>query len=391
MRCLRDSTVAAVMVVALALCGHAQKARGAAAVNPPLFAFWYEDWRPDTWAKLQPANVIVGVPPQAVAEIHAHGGRALRYVTFYQARLGTEFVRDQSDLENVGFRTSSGFLSSAFGGRDNYVLCSNSSELRRRVLAYVEKTLQKEGYDGLFVDNAYLTPARDEVCDAKHRHSSPGLKGGAAYIDLMAEVRATAKELKPGAMIVSNPGNPQEADQLRSAKQTLWDVSDYVMWESYGFSSLLGSGHDRWANTLQQSRKWASSSRAPQILALSYPRNFAEALHSFAVARLFGFAYAANLGERDFQREQEGGHFGVFLQRLPLELGNPRDAWKEAQRGILHRNFDHGEIFLNVGTVPAELSISHSGTLYSDTAATSVRAGAKITLAANGTVAVLNR
>jgi len=358
----------------------------------PQFAFWYEEWQGNTWNKLQPANVIIGVPPKAVADVHAHGGRALAYVTFYQSVLGREFLHDRTDLEIVGFHTPDGFLPSAFGGKDNYVLCSNSVELRRRILAYLDRTIGAEGYDGLFVDNTYIDPAAGLVCDAKHAHATAGSKGGPAYIDLMSEVYAAVKKRNPAAIIITNPGNPRWANQLQAGKKTLWDVSDYVLWESYGYSSLLGSGHDRWQATIAQSKDLSSSPRAQKVLALAYPRDAKEALYSFVIARAFGFMFAANLGESDYQSTRDGGHFGIFLHDLPVALGAPESAsYQQGSPGVLTQRFSRGEVAANTGSGPWSFKVSRNSVLYSPAGRSEVNAGKQVTVSPGTAVVLLFR
>ena len=363
-------------------------AQAAGKSSPPLFAFWYEDWRPDSWAKLQPANVIIGVPPKAVDEIHAHGGRALAYVTFYQSKFGTVFLRDRADLENVGFRTSEGFLPSAFGGKDNFVLCSNSTELARRVLAYVDQTLGRDHFDGLFIDNAYLPPAADDICDAKHQHIVPGARGGSAYVHLLSLITEAAH--RRNATIIVNAGNPRVADGLKIEKQSLWDVADYIVWESYGYSSHVGGDHDRWPATIAQSMALASSPHARQVLALSYPRDRAEALFSFALARAFGFAYSANLGEADLKSEREGGHFGVFLHELPTDLGAAESALQAVQGAtVLERRFNNGDVVVNTGSKTWSFKARESGTVYDFSHRSPVRSGTRVEVPARSAVVLV--
>jgi len=365
---------------------------GSPGAGTPQFAFWYEDWHDNTWDKLQPANVIIGIPPKAVADIHAHGGRALVYVTFYQAVLGREFVHDRPDLEIVGFHTGDGFLASAFGGKDNYVLCSNGRELRQRILAYLDRTIGTEGYDGVFVDNSYLPPAANLVCDAKHEHVAPGSKGGPAYIDLLSQVYAAVKKRNPAAIIVTNPGNPNWADQLRSGNQTLWEVSDFVLWESYGYTSLLGSGHDRWQATIAQSKDVSPSPHAQKLVALAYPRDPKEALYSFVMARIYGFAFAANLGESDYQSSRDGGHFGVFLHDLPVALGAPEPAANQPRSsGVLTRRFSQGEVAANTGSESWSFKVSRNSVLYSPAGRSEVKAGQQVAVAPGTAVALLFR
>lgn len=368
-----------------------QPAPASGSAETPQFAFWYEDWQSNTWDKLQPANVIIGVPPKAVADIHAHGGRALAYVTFYQAVLGREFIHDAADLEVVGFHIASGFLPSAFGGKDNYVLCSNSALLRQRILAYLDRTLGAEGYDGLFVDNSYIAPAAGLVCDAKHQHVTPGSKGGPAYIDLMSEVYAAVKKRNRAAIVITNPGNPRWADQLQAANKTLWDVSDFVLWESYGYSSQLGKEHDRWQATIAQSKNVSSSPHGQKLLALAYPRDPKEALYSFAIAQTFGFRFAANLGESDYQGTRDGGHFGIFLNDLPVALGVPVSVSQQPVANVMTRQFSQGEIAVNTGSAPWSFKVSRNSVLYSPTGQSEVATGREVTVSPGTAVALMFR
>ena len=391
---MRNSWARVTLVTLLLLFALAAPAAGPQAApgkTMPQFAFWYEDWQGNTRDKLQPANVIIGVPPKAVADIHARGGRALAYVTFYQAVLGREFIHDRADLEVVGFHTADGFLPSAFGGKDNYVLCSNSVVLRQRIMAYLDRTIGTEKYDGLFVDNSYIAPAAGLVCDAKHEHVTRGSKGGPAYIDLMSEVYTAVKKRNPAAIIMTNPGNPRWADQLHAGNKTLWDVSDFVLWESYGYSSLLGSQHDRWQATLAQSKELAASTHARELLALAYPRDPKEALYSFAIAQTFGFMFAANLGESDYQGTREGGHFGIFLHDLPTALGMPLSASQQPSAGVMTRQFSQGEIAVNTGSETWSLKVSRNSVLCSPTGRSEVTAGRLVTVSPGTAVALLFR
>ena len=347
----------------------------AAENQAPQFAFWYEDWKADTWQRLQPANVLVGVPPNAVADIHSHGGKALAYVTFYQSPFGRDFLKDESDLQNVGFYSDGSFLKSVFGA-DRYVLCSNSAELRRRILAYLDVVLNSQHYDGLFVDNTYLAPATKLVCSAKHAHVGSGETGAAAYIDLLQAVYAQVKKRNPQAIVMTNPGNPAYADQLRNGNKTLWDFSDYVLWESFDYTSHSGSAHDAFTSALKQSSSVGSHSA--KIVALAYPRSPEEALSSFAFARALGYRYAANIGERQKESpDASGGHFGIFLAGLPTDLGEPLSAPSE-RNGLLFREFSGGEVAVNSSSAVQRFPVSKSGTLRLGSATRSVKTGEKV-------------
>lgn len=363
--------IAFVLVAQFAL---AQNASSSDATNQR-FAFWYAPWTSDTWQKLQPANVFVGVPPNAVADIHQHGGKALKYVTYYQNLVGRDFLKTKADLDNVGFHTPNGYLLSPFGGKDLYVLCPNSAELHREVMASLDRILGTEGYDGLFVDNGYLLPTADMVCDAKHDHVKPGQQAGPAYIDLMTEVYASVKKHKPDSIVIVNPGNPGLADHLRDGNKRLWDVADYVLWESYAYSSMPGDKHD--------ARNVALTTETPvpvsKVLALSFPKDDAEALNSYALARIKGYHFAANLGEDQKGQDVAGGHYGIFLADLPVGIGEPTSSMSK-HGDLLSRDFQHGKIIFNSGSQPVREKAESSGTLQKGTEKTSVRAGSSFTL-----------
>jgi hypothetical protein len=322
------------------------------------FAFWYDPWQPDvTLKKLGRAGVLIGVPPRAVAEIHKSGRRALQYLTYYQSQFSTAFLNDRNDLLHVAFQVNGVFEKSAFGGKDNYVLCPNSVELKARALRYLDSTI-KQGFDGYFVDNTFLQPAAHQICTANHQHVSANVQGGRAYVDLLTEVREKIKRQSPFAIIVSNPGDPSWASDIASGQPSLWDVSDYVVWESYGYSSYNGQRHDRWKRTLELSFKYSMvPDKARKILALSYPRNIIEARFAFAVARIFGFQWTANLGDRDENTDKEEGHSGAFLNDIPFDTGEPLGRPPDHSTLLLHRRFTNGEIFANAGTVSQPISV----------------------------------
>ncbi|HKD78891.1 MAG TPA: hypothetical protein VKH81_04310 [Candidatus Angelobacter sp.] len=329
------------------------------------FAFWYEPWQPGaTIRKLEPANVIIGVPLNALPEIHKAGKRGLQYVTYYQSGFGTEFLKNDADLNNVGFKSSKAYDQSAFGGRDNYVLCPNSIELRARITRFLDASL-KAGVDGYFIDNTFLDPPAHEVCNAPHSHIKQDTLGGRAYVDLLAAVRERMRQQNPRAILIANPGSPAWSDKIAEGKPSLWDVSDYVVWESYGYTSHAGWQHNRWKETIEQSFLYsASADKAPKLLALSYPKSAEEAQFAFSVAKVFGFAWAANLGENQEGKNQDGGHFGLFLKLTPADLGDPVNSLTERSSRLLHRKFTHGEIFVNVGQSTEQISITSEAIVY---------------------------
>jgi hypothetical protein len=340
------------------------------------FAFWYEPWQPDiTLKKLQPANAIVGVPATAIPEIHKNGGRALQYVTYYQTHFKTAFLNDRNDLANVGFQVNGQFLKSAFGGEDNYVLCPNSVEVKARVLRFLDSTL-KQGFDGYFVDNTFLQPASQEVCTANHEHIKQAVQGGRAYLDLLAAVRAKIKQQNASAILISNPGSPPWADHIASGQPSLWDISDYVVWESYGYTSSSDVKHDRWKQTIELSFNYsAMPDKAKKVLALSYPRNAAEARFAFAIARIFGFQWTANLGEKDANTAKEGGHFGTFFNETPYAVGEPVGQLPTEGAVLLHRAFTNGEIFANTSATSQRISLARGAkVLLGDAPAQEIRA-----------------
>jgi hypothetical protein len=356
------------------------------------FSFWYEPWQTGvTINKLQDANIIIGVPPAALSEIHQAGKRGLQYVTYYQTGFKTAFLKDGDDLSNVGFNAGSGFEKSAFGGKDNYVLCPNSVELKARVLRYLDGSM-KEGVDGYFIDNSFIDPSAHEVCVAPHSHIQSGAQGGRAYVALLSAVREKMKQQNPSAILITNPGSPVWSDKIDDGTPSLWDVSDYVLWESYGYTSHSGPRHDRWKQTLEQSFVYAAApNKARKVLALSYPQTISEARFAYAVAKIFGFTWTANLGEKQQGKNEDGGHFGVFLNQFPFELGDPVSSLPDKSSRLLHRTFSRGEVFVNTGMESERIPIAKGATIYAGDSAPEKGASAQLTLPSMTAVFVLNQ
>lgn len=320
------------------------------------FSFWYEQWKPETTLKkLERANVLVGVPATAVPEIRKSGRHALQYVTYYQGRFHTMFLKDMQDLPNVGFKVGDQFVKSTYGGENNYVLCPNSVELRNRALAQVSDNV-KQGYDGYFIDNTFLDPPAHAVCTAPHQHLEKGVQGGKAYVELVSAISQKLKQQNPKAVVLVNPGNPAWISVLAPGKPSLWDIADYVLWEGYGFTLARGPQHDDWQHCLRVTRSLTPQMSA-KVVALSYPVNVAEARLSFAVARIFGLQWTANLGEVDQNSAKAGGHFGVFMNDVPFEIGEPVGPLPDRGATLLHRTFTHGEIFANMGPATETISL----------------------------------
>lgn len=330
------------------------------------FAFWYEPWKgSETFNKLAKADFVVGVAPEDIGSIHQLGSHALRYVTFYQAQFNTAFLKDQADLANVGFWNDNAFLPSAFGGTNNYVLCDNSKLMHERAIAFVDESLRKDQFDGLFIDNAYLTPAAVRYCSSKnHFHTQPGMRGDDSWLELLSEVRKEVKSISPSALMITNPGDPKNANQLGTGKYSIWDLSDYVLWESYGYSSYRDEKHDRWQETILSSFELPEADRR-KILALSYPLNRSEALYSFAVAKIFGFEWTANLGEVDATTGKDGGHFGPFLPDIPFQLGSSKGPIQGTKNSSsIARAFAKGRAIANISASQIEVEVPGNTRVY---------------------------
>jgi hypothetical protein len=354
----------------------------------PRFAFWYEPWKgSDTFNKVAKAGYVVGVSPGDVSSVHQLGSRALRYVTFYQAQFGSAFLKDQADLANVGFLSDNAFLPSAFGRTNNYVLCDNSEVMHKRALAFVDETLQKEQFDGLFVDNTYLSPAALRYCSSKsHFHTQPGMRGDDSWLELLSEVRKEVKTLSPSALIITNPGNPNTANRLGTGKYSLWNLSDYILWESYGYTSYRDKRHDHWQEAIASSFALPEAERR-KILALSYPLSGSEALYSFAVARIFGFEWTANLGERDTTTEKDGGHFGAFLSDIPFQLGPSKGPIEGSRNSaFIARAFEKGRAIANISAFPTEVEVPGISRVYVGDRVSEYVRSTKITLSPGGAV-----
>lgn len=255
----------------------------------PTFAFWYSPWDPKvTPAAIKPADVVIGVDASKVATAHALGKRVMQYQTYYQAQPDSPLLNSQADLANVGFEINHEFVINIFGTPTNsYVLCPNSVALHQRVQQALQQAITA-GYDGLFVDNTFFDPPAHLVCDGTHAHLDPAAEGGRAYLTLMAEVRKTLKAHNPSAILITNPGNPAWLDHIATGSPTLWDISDYVLWEGWGYTAE--AQHDRWADYIPATNEMitAHPDRIPQLVMLSYVHSVTEARFAFATARFLG-------------------------------------------------------------------------------------------------------
>ncbi len=360
-----------------AMPAHSEQLAGQQVAHPK-FAFWYEPWKEQTtFEKLARPQVVIGLAPSEVKSAQHSGARVLRYVTFYQSKLGQPFLKDQSDLPNVGVWDGDEFLTSIFG-TDRYVLCPNSKVVHERAIAFLNETMLNRHYDGLFVDNTYPDPAAHTYCASRtHAHLLPGARGDDAWLELLAQVRQKLKAISPTAVLITNPGSLGWADRMGTGKYgNLWDLSDYVLWESFGYTSYRGREHDWWQRSIVTGFKILDAKRR-KVIALSYPLDRGEALYSFVIARIFGLEWTANVGESEQGTEKEGGHFGAFLPGVPFDLGTPA-ASMEGMLGSdrISRKFEHGAAIANISDSPIRVLIPANVRLYvgdrvSDTASKS--------------------
>jgi hypothetical protein len=351
----------------------------------PRFVFWYDKWTPDeTVQKLNSADIVVG--PDAtgsIAELHASGKQALRYVTYYQARPKTFILPTVEDLPAVGFQQNGKFLPSRFGGKDNYAVCDDSSAVHDRVMQQLADTI-KLGYDGIFVDNTSLDPTDKAVCQATHKHLRGNMRGDDAFLALLADVRTELKRQRPNAILVTNPFSPPTADGLGTGKgPSLWALSDYVLWENFLYSPNRAGDHagnwhrDYIAMAINVTK---DNSKRSKLLALSYPLNTDEAVSSFALARIFGFQWTANIGDADQNTQANSGHFGIFLAQVPFQLGDPVGNFDGTLQTLtFHRTFQHGEAWANASAQPMTVRLPR-GKLYFSGQQRDVPASTTITL-----------
>ena len=345
------------------------------------FVFWYENWQSSTLKQLSGAQVMIGVPTAAISDIHQANGIALPYVTYYQSADPGTFILNRADLPSVGFYTDGQYLQSTMdSGWD--VLCPNSSILRQRVAAQLNNLIAG-GYNGLFIDNTIAAPAASATCTASHAHVTPEQRGDDSYLSLLAEVRSELLEASPNAIIITNPGNPAWADQLGTgAEPSLWQLSDLVLWESYGYGADLSS-HDNWQATISSSYQYAADpAKAFKILALSYPQSTTEALFSFAIARMFGFRWTANLGVNG-----KSGHFGEFASAMPYSVGVPQGPLY-SMNDLLARYFSNGIAFANSGASSITITVPQAGQLVTAGGTQAIEANATLPLPSH-TAAIL--
>jgi hypothetical protein len=338
----------------------------------PKFAFWYEPWNSQiTPAAVKPADVVIGLAPFNVAKAHALGKLVMQYQSYYQAIPNSLLLTNTADLPNVGFEINQQFVVNIFGTPANsYVMCPNSVIFHQRVQQYVQEAISS-GYDGLFVDNTFFDPPAHRVCDGAHAHVDPTAEGGRAYLTLLSEVRQTIKAHNPKAILMTNPGDPFWADLMATGSPTVWDLSDYVLWESWGYMSYSDSRHDNWANAIPESFHYVQNNpdKVAKLVMLSYVKSVTEARFAFAAARFFGFNWTANLG---------ASGIGTYLNSIPFSLGEPVGPLP-VQDSVLHRAFEHGEVFVNASEVPQFATVP-AGTLYLGATTSQTTASSQVTL-----------
>jgi hypothetical protein len=366
----------------IAGCGSIQATPQAAPAPPPpptpsdvaahTFAFWYDPWSPQiTPAAVKPADVVIGLAPFNVDKAHKLGKLVMQYQTYYQAFPGTLLLKSTADLANVGFEINQQFVLNIFGTPNSFVMCPNSVVFHQRVQQDVQLALSS-GYDGLFVDNTFFDPPAHLVCDGAHTHLDPAAEGGRAYLTLLSEVRQTLKAHNPNAILMTNPGDPAWSDLMATGSPTLWDLSDFVLWESWGYTSFSDARHDMWDDAIPKSFQYVQSApdKAAKLVMLSYVKSVTEARFAFATARFFGFNWTANLG---------ASGFGTYLNSIPFTLGEPVGPLP-VQDSILHRAFAHGEVFINTDTVAQTVTLP-SGTIYLGDATTQATTSSQVSLA----------
>lgn len=336
-----------------------------------MFAFWYRTWNPTTTpAQVKPVDVVIGVAPAQVAGVHKLGKRVLQYQTYYQATPNTALLANLADLTNVGFQINRQFVPTAFGTPNWYVMCPNSLIFHKRVQQYVQSAIDS-GYDGLMVDNTFFNPPAHLICDGPHSHLDPTAEGGRAFLALLAEVRQTLKAHNPPMMLLTNPGSPTWADEIAQGAPSLWDLSDYVVWESYGYAAYTDARHDRWTDTISRSYQLVQQApdKAAKTLALSYVFDLGQARYAFAVARFFGMNWTANLGATPW---------GTYFNEIPFQLGNPLGALPPMSP-VLQRQFEHGQVFINNDVLPQTVTVP-AGTLYLGGSASTLSASTAVVL-----------
>ena len=168
---------------------------------------------------------------------------------------------------------------------------------------------------------------------------------------LLAEVRQTIKAHNPKAILMTNPGDPAWADLMVTGSPTVWDLSDYVLWESWGYTGFTDARHDNWSDAILKSYKVIANEpeNASKLVMLSYVKSVAEARFAFAVARCFRLTGLQMLA-------------GTYLDSIPFSLGEPIGPLP-AQDSVLHRTFEHGEVFVNISATPQSVTVP-AGTLY---------------------------
>ena len=305
---------------------------------------------------MQGADVVIG----ALGGATAAEPRFLAYVTYYQDHLGGQFINTADEVPLLALQKDGVVQATAFTDEDPGwdVLCDNSVELRRKALDQLAR-LVNQGYVGLFVDNA---ADKRLTCTATHPHLHPLERSDDSYLVLLGDSRQKLKELLATPLLIANAGNITVADSLGAGANSgaMWTIADFVLWESYGYASYEDSRHDQLDATVAKSMVYATdTNKAAKVLVLSYPQTQQEALLSFALARIFGFAWTANLGDSG-----RVGHWGAFAPSMPWAMGSPQGNLY-VQGSLLARQFSNGIAYANTGNNAVDINIPQCGTLVS--------------------------
>jgi len=238
------------------------------------------------------------------------------------------------------------------------VLCDNSMATRQRALDKLTASIGS-GYGGLFVDNAAQVP---QTCTASHPHLKDGQRSDDSYLTLLGDVQAKLKTISTAPLLIANAGDISVADSTGTGSNAgaMWTIADFVLWEGFAYEvDLPGSAtRDRVDSTVANCQVYgADATKAAKILALSYPKTSQEALLSFALARIFGFAWTANIGSDGTE-----GHWGEFVLSMPWSVGDPQGNLY-VQSALLARRFTNGVVYANTGSSAVTINFPQPGTL----------------------------
>lgn len=363
-------------------------------------AFWYQRIDATTdLAGLGNVRLVVTVPQaqsrDAIAQIHAIGAKAYRYVQFYWYPEG----REHEGLD-IGKRLDWAFCASgaqpAVGRevprRDGverwYFLDANEQGVREQVGAFL-RGIRAEGWDGIMFDRGFaaLTGSEASIRDVWASSSQctdtpvePGRTFADAYVGLVAEAKQTGLEVllnyglssvDPVVPMRPDPRDPDCPARAWARCSTLDDVWPHVDWTLD--EAIAHPRDEQFSEDLAALSRITTDSRHPNrviglITAGTLGGEFTRdnVFFQWARVKLFPVPLAVGTGDDGCRNNPDApicNRHGSFPELANAALGAPTTARPEPQscepgsneQCLWVRKYQRGMVVVNVSPVPKRL------------------------------------